>query len=126
MRGLLEAGSVDPRAVEADAAAAGAQGLTTILAPMDTWVTWVMAALVGAALIALLGIALQRGTLNMHYTRQDLGSLRDSLVVEIARLDDLHAMGEISDSEWLQHRSQLKAQLMDVIRRLNRGRAREA
>ena len=93
---------------------------------MDSWVTWVMAALVGAALIALLRIALQRGTLNMHYTRQDLGSLRDSLVVEIARLDDLHAMGEISDSEWLHHRSQLKAQLMDVIRRLNRGRAREA
>ena len=121
LRGLLERDSVDPRS-----ATTGADGTTgpmaTILPPMESWVTWVMVGLVAAALLAALGVALQRGTLAFSYSRQDLNQLRNSLIQQIAHVDDQRAAGAITDSAWLQQRSLLKAQLVDVMRRLEYGR----
>ena len=81
-----------------------------------------MVGLVAAALLAALGIALQRGTLAFSYSRQDLNHLRNSLIQQIAHVDDQRAAGAITDSTWLQQRSLLKAQLVDVMRRLEYGR----
>lgn len=121
MSGLLEAGSVDPRAVTTSADGT-AQTMETILPPMESWVTWVMVGLVAAVLLAAVGAALQRGSISFSYTRQDLNQLRDSLIQEIAHIDDQHAVGALSDSAWLRQRSLLKAQLVDVMRRLEYGR----
>ena len=81
-----------------------------------------MAGLTAAGLLAAVGIALQRGTVRSEYTRQDLTSLHDSLLARIAHVDDLRALGEISESEWIKQRSQLKAQRVDVIQRQNHGK----
>ncbi len=121
LRGLLERGTVDPRS--ATTAADGTTGpMATILPPMESWVTWVMIGLIVAALLAALGVALQRGTLAFSYSRQDLNQLRNSLIQQIAHVDDQHAAGALTDSAWLQQRSLLKAQLVDVMQRLEYGR----
>lgn len=117
LQGLLEQGAVDPRT----ATSSGASQLATIDPPMEAWATWVMIALVGAILLGVVGVALQRGTLNAATTRQDLHVLRNALVTQIAHLDDQHALGQINDAEWLRRRTNLKAQLMDVVRRIEAG-----
>jgi hypothetical protein len=77
-----------------------------------------MLGLVAAALLGVIGYALQRGALNTQYSRANLADLRESLLQRMAHLDDMHAMGEISQSEWIRQRSYLKAQLVDVMHRL--------
>ena len=121
MRGLLERGTVDPRSVTT-AADGTAATMATILPPMEEWVTWLMLGLVAAALVAALGVALQSGSLAFTHSRQDLNQLRQSLIEQIAQVDDQHALGALTDSAWLRQRSLLKAQLVDVMRRLEHGR----
>jgi mono/diheme cytochrome c family protein len=121
LRGLLERGTVDPRTVTTTTDGAAAP-MATILPPMESWVTWVMIGLVSAGLLAAVGIALQRGTLAFGHSRQDLNQLRNSLIQQIAHVDDQHAAGAITNSAWLQQRSLLKAQLVDVTQRLEYGR----
>ncbi len=125
LAGLLPAGSADPRAGAAtDAATQNSGGTTdggmsTTAPPLGDWVTWVMLGLVAALLLAAFGVALQRGALSNHYSRQSLADLRETLLQQMAHLDDLHAMGEISQAEWMRQRSYLKAQLVDVMQRLD-------
>lgn len=119
MQGLLERDGVDPRAM-GDTGATG--DMATVAPPMESWVAWAMTAVVAAILLALVGFALQRGTLSAATTRQDLQALRDSLLTQIARIDDVHALGQIGDTEWLRRRAELKAQLVDVMRRLESSR----
>jgi mono/diheme cytochrome c family protein len=116
MQGLLEEGAVDPRMV--GASTDGSTQLAEIAPPMEAWVTWAMIALVAALLLGVLGVAMQRGAFATVTTRQDLQALRESLLAEIARIDDLRALGQMSDSEWLRRRAALKTQLMDVVRRI--------
>lgn len=117
LQGLLEPGAADPRT----ATTSGAGQLATIDPPMEAWATWVMIALVGAILLGVVGVALQRGTLTTATTRQDLHGLRNALMTQIAHIDDQHALGQISDAEWLRRRATLKAQLMEVVRRIEPG-----
>ena len=119
MQGLLERGGVDPRAIETTG---DSGGMTSVSPPMESWVAWSMAAVVAAILLALVGFALQRGTLSTVTSRQDLLSLRDSLLSQIARIDDLHTLGQMGDTDWLRRRAELKAQLVDVMRRLESSR----
>lgn len=125
LTGLLAAGSADPRtaASEAAGAASGATGnsgdLGTVPPPLDSWVMWVMGALVAAALLGVVGVAIQRGALNTQSTRQGLGEQRENLLQRMAHLDDLRAMGTISQSDWMHQRAYLKAQLVDVMQRLD-------
>jgi mono/diheme cytochrome c family protein len=124
--GLLAAGSPDPRAGAAGAgteAAAATEGSGTsevreTAAPLASWATWAMLALVGAGLLGGVGYALQRGTLNTKYTRAGLADLRETLLQRMAHLDDMRALGEISQSEWMRQRAYLKAQLVDVMHRI--------
>lgn len=116
--GLPEAGTADPRSAAA-ATTGGTTQLAAISPPMEAWVSWIMIALVAASLIGVTGVAIQRGVLASAPSRRDLQSLQESLIVEIARIDDLHALGQLSETEWLRRRTNLKAQLMDVMRRLD-------
>jgi mono/diheme cytochrome c family protein len=127
LTGLLAAGSPDPRAPEAVAATENAGGSTTgagaaaarqTAPPLPDWAIWFMLALVAAALLGVLGYALQRGTLDDHYTHSSLAELRETLIQRMAHLDDMHAMGQIGQAEWMHQRSYLKAQLVDVMQRL--------
>ena len=120
LQGLLESDAVDPRMLS-DAATGTTTQLAQVGPPMETWVSWVMMALVAAGLLGVTGVAIQRGTLASTTTRQDLKVLRESLITKIAAIDDLHALGQLSDTEWLRQRTNLKAQLMDVMRRLDAG-----
>lgn len=98
-----------------DAAAPGLPATSsrpTLSPPMEPWVSWVMIALVAAALLAVTGFAIQQGGFAASTTPENPEALRNALLDEIARLDDLHALGQIDDKEWLRRRSHLKAQLI--------------
>lgn len=125
MQGLLERDGMDPRAVAGDPAAgtAGTAALASTAPPLEPWVAWVMAGLVGAGLLAAIGVAVQRGSVRSAHSRQELGQLRDNLIEQIAQLDDQYAMGELSQSDWSQQRAQMKVQLVDVMQHLESGAA---
>ena len=71
---------------------------------MEPWVPWAIAALVGAGLLAAIGVALRRGSMSTAYSKDDLGQLRESLLDQIASIDDQHAMGQSSDADWAARR----------------------
>ena len=126
LEGLLEAGAMDPRAAQG-ASVPGATGTTTgalqQAAPlMPSWMTAVLAGVVGAGLTFMVLVATRRGATRAKPSRQDLAATRDALLEQIADVDDRHALGEIDDSQWLQQRSELKAQLVEVSGRLSRGK----
>jgi hypothetical protein len=66
--------------------------------------------------------AVRQGTTRARPSRQDMAATRDALLEQIAEVDDRHALGELDDNQWLQQRSDLKAQLVEVSARLNRGK----
>jgi mono/diheme cytochrome c family protein len=117
LQGLLERGAVDPRAAGASTTD-GAGQLATIDPPMEAWATWAMIAIVAAVMVGLVGVAMQRGAFAAVTTKRELQTLRDSLLTEIAHIDDRHALGQMSDTDWLRRRANLKTQLMDVVRRM--------
>jgi hypothetical protein len=80
-------------------------------------VPWVIVALVAAGLLAAIGLALRRGGMAAAYSRQDLTELRESLLDQIAVVDDRHAAGELGAADWAAQRAYLKAQLVDVMQR---------
>lgn len=132
--GLLAAGSPDPRAATAETGTAAGAGAGTAAgaasagqvretsAPLAMWMTWAMMGLVAAALLGALGYALQRGTLGAQPSRTNLADLREMLLQRIARLDDRHAMGEIGQPDWMRQRAYLKAQLVDVMHKLENNK----
>lgn len=116
MAGLLSENSADPRA----AAAASNDGSTTAELgaappPLESWVTWVMMALVAAGLLAVVGIALRRSSGTLAPAAAGQEELHAQLVSQIALLDDQHALGQISDADWSARRAYLKAQLINVM-----------
>ena len=139
LAGLLAAGSPDPRAGTAvEGTANGNAGSTTgsttgataelgaAAPPLDyATVRWAMAGLVAAVLLGALGVALQRGAFSTQVTRQGLAEQRESLLQRMAHLDDLRAMGTISPSEWMRQRAYLKAQLVEVMQRMDRNAAQK-
>jgi mono/diheme cytochrome c family protein len=135
--GLPAAGDPSPFAAEMGAAAADATGAAmgaqggqqtingmpaTRTPPPEPWMAALIAGVVVAGLAGVLLWARSTGALRMGYNRGDLNTLRDSLISQIAHIDDLHALGDIGDSEWMRSRAQLKAQLVDVLARLERGK----
>ena len=119
MAGLLGENSADPRAAAAqqrrwqhDRRVGGGA------APLESWVTWVMMALVAAGLLAVVGVAMRRnsGTL-APAGAGDQGELHAQLVSQIALLDDQHALGQVSDADWSARRAYLKAQLINVMQK---------
>jgi len=113
-----------PRFDSASAGPMETASRSTVSPPMEPWVSWVMMALVAAGMLGVMGFAIHRGALTRPTTQEELQSLRNTLLDEIARLDDLHALGQIDDKEWLRRRSYLKAQLMEAVRHLDGYAAR--
>lgn len=119
LSGLLEAGTVDPRSLQANSGS-GAQG-TNPAAPvplMESWMPW---ALVGIILVGLMGMlywSWQNGLLTDDTNVEAVRRQRTELIRRIAHLDDLHAMGELDEQSWRQRRAQLKASLLAVTTEL--------
>jgi mono/diheme cytochrome c family protein len=126
--GLLEAGSADPLAStgSSDQESAGAgnseQSVQKVAPPMEQWLAYLIAAVVAGMLLGLLIWANSSGALKSRYSRDDLNALHDGLLDEIAKLDDLHALGAVNEGEWMRRRAHLKAQLVEVTGMINRGK----
>ena len=119
--GLLRSGDADPRAVE-DAGAAGAESRAAA-PPYEAWMAWAVGLLAALALAGVLTWSWQQGRLESADTPENLRAQRESLLQQIARLDDLHALGEVSDDAWRAQRAQLKNKLLEVDGRLKQGKS---
>ncbi|MFN8465416.1 MAG: c-type cytochrome [Caldilineaceae bacterium] len=119
MAGLLSENSADPRAAAASSSDSSTSAeLGAAPPPLESWVTWVMMALVAAGLLAVVGVAMRRnsGTL-APAGHGDQSELHAQLVSQIALLDDQHALGQVSDADWSARRAYLKAQLINVMQK---------
>ena len=118
--GLLRSGELDPRAVESS----GVVGSVTTAAaatPYEPWMAWAIGILAALALAGVVTWSWQQGRLESADTPENLRAQRDDLMQRIARLDDLHALGEISDDAWRGQRAQLKNKLIEIDGRLAQG-----
>jgi len=132
LSGLIEPGGVDPRslgtvtsggAASSRVAASGSNALTGPTPPLETWVILVIGAIVALALVSLLILASRRGGQAQQGSADDLRQERNRLVNEIARLDDLYALGELDVQSWERQRGQLKTQLLKVASQLTDAHA---
>jgi mono/diheme cytochrome c family protein len=115
MQGLLEDGGIDPRAAAADAGTSAELGVAP--PPLESWAPWVMMALVGAGLLAAVGVAMRRNSGSPARAHVDQEELRSQLLGQIALLDDQHALGQVSDADWSTRRAYLKSQLINVMQK---------
>lgn len=113
MQGLLEDGGIDPRIVAADSNSSAELGSAP--PPLESWAPWVMMALVGAGLLAAVGLAMRRNSASMANARVDQDELRSQLLSQIALLDDQHALGQVSAADWAARRGYLKSQLINAM-----------
>lgn len=110
LAGLLEQGSVDPRTLGEDVASSA----TTSANVMSPWVPYASGGLVLIVLIGAFVWAIQQGRIFGGASTHDVQRQRLELMRRIAHLDDLHALGDLSEEAWTSQRAQLKAQLLVV------------
>jgi len=115
LTGLLRSGDVDPRAVQ------GATSTSSPTAPYEPWMAWLIALLAVVSLGGVLTWSWKNGRFDSSDTPESLGAQRQELLRSIARLDDLHALGEIGDSTWQAQRAQLKNRLLEIDGQLAQG-----
>ncbi len=125
LSGLLRSGDPDPRAMGGATAAGGASGSGAArpVEPFAPWMAWAMGLTVSAALAGVVAWSWRAGRLESSEAPENLRRQRDDLVQRAARLDDLHALGEVGEDEWRAQRAQIKGKLMEIEGRLpERGR----
>ncbi|HXF64658.1 MAG TPA: c-type cytochrome [Caldilineaceae bacterium] len=115
LSGLMPAGATDPR-TGTGASAIGATAASITFAP---WMAWLTGGLAAVALAGVLLWSWRAGRVQTSSRAQDLARQRDELIRHIARLDDLHALGELDQESWQSQRAQLKARLLEVSLRLS-------
>ena len=122
---LLAAGDIDPRAQAGATGASGASGSQNTgssarVPQLEGWTPW---ALGGVLLLGLVGIIAWAWRARLAESADDPKALmrrqRAELIQRIAKLDDLHAVGEVSDDNWQQQRARLKAELLTVALQLS-------
>lgn len=118
LTGLIQAGDVDPRSFESapgDGSAARTSARVTVMEP---WMPWTIG---GALALALAGVFFwgwRKQTTRPRRPKSEWAAQREALVRRIARLDDLHALGELESQSWQQQRARLKAELISVTNQL--------
>ena len=118
LSGLLEAGELDPRAAQRSD---GTQNHTPSarVPQLEGWTPW---ALGGVLLLGLAGVVAWAWRARMTQPGDEKALMRQQradLIQRIAKLDDIHAVGEISDDNWQQQRARLKAELLTVALQLS-------
>jgi mono/diheme cytochrome c family protein len=110
LTGLLAVGAADPR---------DNTGAASI--PTATFAPWMGWSVGGLSLLLLVGgvlLAWSNGRMRLSDHQPDLREEMDDLAQRIAQLDDRYALGQLSRESWQQQRSQLKAHLLELARRL--------
>lgn len=120
LRGLIGAGGRDPRQ---DREPQLNRELQVSAPPLDVRVPLVFGSVVALVLLASLGFFLQRERARGQPTAEQLAARRGELIDRIARLDDLHALGEVEEGAWQRKRASLKSELVDVALAEQRSRA---
>ena len=121
LSGLLASGSIDPRAVGATVDS----GSTTSASELTPWIPYTLGALVLLVLAGAFIWAWQRGRISSGERQQELRRQQGEIIRQIAHVDDLHALGELSEEAWRGQRSQLKAQLLSIAGGLDEPLAAE-
>jgi hypothetical protein len=114
LTGLLAANAADPRTEIGTETGA-------VSTPTETFAPWMAWSIGGLSVLMLAGTLLwawRSGRVQSAEQAQDLRQEVDDLARRIARLDDLHAIGQLNGESWQQQRSQLKARLLESMRRL--------
>lgn len=91
---------------------------TTPALPYEPWMAWLTGALAAVALAGVVAWSWKQGHLQTVDTPENLRTQRDGLLQRIARLDDLHALGEVNSSTWHAQRAELKNKLLEIDGRL--------
>ncbi len=120
LRGLIGAGGRDPRQ---DREPQLNRELQVSAPPLDVRIPLVFGSVVALVLLASLGLFLQRERTRGQPTAEQLAARRGELIDRIARLDDLHALGEMEERAWRRKRAALKSELVDVALAEQRSRA---
>ncbi|MCL4835053.1 MAG: c-type cytochrome [Caldilineaceae bacterium] len=111
--GLLAAGDIDPR---------GESGQTSASSPrvpqLAAWNSWALAGVLVLGLAAALAWAWRTRMTQPGDEKGLMRRQRTELIQRIAKLDDLHAVGELNDANWQQQRARLKAELLTVASKL--------
>ena len=118
--GLLEAGELDPRAA-APASSDSQNPAASVRVPqLEDWTAWTVGGVLLVGLVAVLAWAWRaRISQSVGDTQAMMRRQRAALLQRIAKLDDLHAVGEINDDNWQQQRARLKAELLTVALQLS-------
>lgn len=119
LSGLLASGEIDPRAT---AGGGGQQPLSAVarVPQLEAWTPWAMG---GVLVLGIVGAFVWAWRARMPHTpageQEILRHQQNKLLHRIAKLDDLHAVGEISEDNWQQQRARLKAELLTIALKLN-------
>ncbi len=114
---LMQSGDIDPRATQSNTGTVSTQASV----PLESWMAWIIgiAAMLGIAVVA--GFSWQRGLLQNEANPLSVQEQRADLIRRVARLDDMHALGEVSDTEWHSQRAMLKRRILDIDEELMAG-----
>ena len=85
---------------------------------LDPRTPWILGGFVALILVGVLLLAWRQGNGQIADSAEALREEQEKLVAAIARLDDLHALGELDDDRWQEQRSQLKSRLLTVAAQL--------
>ena len=111
LRGLIAAGGSDPRP-ERDTQPN--RELPVAAPPLDVRIPVTFGSIVALVLLVSLLLFVQRERTKSPPSAEQLAARREELIDQIARLDDLHALGELEKRAWQKKRASLKRALMDI------------
>ncbi len=111
LRGLIAAGGLDPRP---DRGTTPSREMPVSAPPLDARVPLAFGSIVGLLLVAALLLFVYRERTKSPPTKEQLAARREELIDRIARLDDLHALGELEEKSWKSERASLKSELIGI------------
>ncbi len=111
LRGLIAAGGLDPRL---DRGTTPSREMPVSAPPLDARVPLAFGSIVGLLLVAAILLFVYRERTKSPPTKEQLAARREELIDRIARLDDLHALGELEEKSWKSGRASLKRELIGI------------
>ncbi len=120
LRGLIAAGGSDPRP---DRITQPNRELPVSAPPLDFRIPLAFGGIVTVVLLASVLIFIYRERTGSPLTAEQLTARREELLDSIARLDDLHALGELEEGAWRKERASLKRELLDIALAESKTRA---
>lgn len=111
LRGLIGAGGRDPRQ---DREPQLNRELQVAAPPLDVRIPLVFGSVVALVLLVSVVFFLRRERAKSPLTPGQAAARREELIDRIARLDDLHALGELDERSWQRKRASLKSELIEI------------